>query len=348
MAKKNYTKDYSSSNTRHVATSSTLVSAPWTSCLASWGTALRFSCPTPRACSPSSSNAPPSTRSCSWTATSSWRVARAPRSRVRSLTRFQATSGEPGDADNFSEMIKANMKLYSLRNATQLTTHAAAHFTRGELATALRKARHSRVASPPAHARPLGAASAGALPGEPSDCGLGRHNRPVPLLYGLHGQPAQDELRSTRLRSVGRLSVTLAACFAHTGTRRRFLRAQLDGQVVAAGHVGGGGGGAVRRRDCGGARVFSMLARGALTLRRTGPVSPCGGAAVVPHQNRGQGRGARAVRAEKRGGAFGLPRRPARSAFILLTHAVACRGAGHQLKLKTGRQNVVLFPSADI
>ena len=53
----------------------------------------------------------------------------------------QATSGEPGDADNFSEFIKANLKLYTLRNQHALTTHAAANYTRNELATALRKAR---------------------------------------------------------------------------------------------------------------------------------------------------------------------------------------------------------------
>ena len=54
---------------------------------------------------------------------------------------MQATSGSPGDADNFSELIKANLKLYELRNSARLTTHSAANYTRGELATALRKAR---------------------------------------------------------------------------------------------------------------------------------------------------------------------------------------------------------------
>ena len=58
--------------------------------------------------------------------------------------RAQATSGEPGDADQFSEFIKANLKLYALKNQTALSTHAAANYTRGELATALRKARALR------------------------------------------------------------------------------------------------------------------------------------------------------------------------------------------------------------
>jgi 20S proteasome subunit beta 4 len=53
----------------------------------------------------------------------------------------QATSGEPGDCENFSEFVKANLKLYQLKHAASLTTHAAANYTRGELATALRKAR---------------------------------------------------------------------------------------------------------------------------------------------------------------------------------------------------------------
>lgn len=60
--------------------------------------------------------------------------------------KLMATSGSPGDADNFSEFVKANLKLYELRNNAKLTTHAAAHYTRGELATALRKVRHQRCA----------------------------------------------------------------------------------------------------------------------------------------------------------------------------------------------------------
>lgn len=48
-------------------------------------------------------------------------------------------SGEAGDRVNFTEYIIANVKLYALRNGTQLSTKSVAHFTRGELATALRK-----------------------------------------------------------------------------------------------------------------------------------------------------------------------------------------------------------------
>lgn len=46
------------------------------------------------------------------------------------------------------------MKLYELRNAVALTTHAAAHYTRGELATALRKARARGTAAARRGARP--------------------------------------------------------------------------------------------------------------------------------------------------------------------------------------------------
>lgn len=67
---------------------------------------------------------------------------------------WQATSGSPGDADNFSELIKANLKLYELRNSTRLTTRAAANYTRGELATALRKARARCLPEQPPHPPP--------------------------------------------------------------------------------------------------------------------------------------------------------------------------------------------------
>lgn len=50
-----------------------------------------------------------------------------------------ALSGEAGDRVNFSEYIIANVRLYALRNDRKLSTKAVAHFTRGELATALRK-----------------------------------------------------------------------------------------------------------------------------------------------------------------------------------------------------------------
>jgi 20S proteasome subunit beta 4 len=48
-------------------------------------------------------------------------------------------SGEAGDRVQFTEFIKANIRLYALRNSTKLSTKAIAHYTRGELATALRK-----------------------------------------------------------------------------------------------------------------------------------------------------------------------------------------------------------------
>lgn len=54
---------------------------------------------------------------------------------------MMALSGSPADRVQFSEFILANVKLYALRNETKLSTAAVANFTRGELATALRKVR---------------------------------------------------------------------------------------------------------------------------------------------------------------------------------------------------------------
>lgn len=48
------------------------------------------------------------------------------------------TSGASGDRVQFSELIQKNVHLYALRNGIPLSTHAAANFTRLELATALR------------------------------------------------------------------------------------------------------------------------------------------------------------------------------------------------------------------
>ena len=55
--------------------------------------------------------------------------------------RLFAISGEAGDRVNFSEYVIANVRLYALRNGLPLSTAAVANFTRGELATALRKVR---------------------------------------------------------------------------------------------------------------------------------------------------------------------------------------------------------------
>ena len=64
-------------------------------------------------------------------------------------TPVQSTSGEPGDCENFSEYVKANLKLYELRNGAKLTTHAAGNYIRNELATALRKVGTVRCTRPP-------------------------------------------------------------------------------------------------------------------------------------------------------------------------------------------------------
>ncbi|GMN46735.1 hypothetical protein TIFTF001_015929 [Ficus carica] len=55
-----------------------------------------------------------------------------------------AASGESGDRVQFTEYIQKNVALYQFRNGIPLTTAAAANFTRGELATALRKQSRAR------------------------------------------------------------------------------------------------------------------------------------------------------------------------------------------------------------
>ncbi|KAL2933728.1 Proteasome subunit beta type-2-A [Bienertia sinuspersici] len=57
--------------------------------------------------------------------------------------KLMGASGEPGDRVQFTEFIQKNVSLYQFRNGIPLTTAAAANFTRGELATALRKVSHS-------------------------------------------------------------------------------------------------------------------------------------------------------------------------------------------------------------
>ncbi|XP_057524024.1 proteasome subunit beta type-2-A-like [Amaranthus tricolor] len=53
--------------------------------------------------------------------------------------KLMGASGEAGDRVQFTEYIQKNVALYQFRNGIPLTTSAAANFTRGELATALRK-----------------------------------------------------------------------------------------------------------------------------------------------------------------------------------------------------------------
>ena len=52
-----------------------------------------------------------------------------------------AIAGESGDRVHFTDFVKANVKLYALRHGLDLSTHAVAHFTRGELAKAIRQVR---------------------------------------------------------------------------------------------------------------------------------------------------------------------------------------------------------------
>ena len=48
-------------------------------------------------------------------------------------------AGEPGDRVQFTEFVTANVRLYALRNEQRLSTHAVAHYTRQQLAEALRR-----------------------------------------------------------------------------------------------------------------------------------------------------------------------------------------------------------------
>ncbi|KAJ6108400.1 proteasome subunit beta type-4 [Penicillium sp. IBT 18751x] len=51
---------------------------------------------------------------------------------------LMAFSGEAGDTVQFAEFIQANIKLYSMRNDTELSPAAVSNFVRGELARSLR------------------------------------------------------------------------------------------------------------------------------------------------------------------------------------------------------------------
>ncbi|GFQ07676.1 proteasome subunit beta type-2-a [Phtheirospermum japonicum] len=53
--------------------------------------------------------------------------------------KLMGASDETGDRAQFTEYIQKNVALYQFQNDILLTTAAAANFTRGELATALRK-----------------------------------------------------------------------------------------------------------------------------------------------------------------------------------------------------------------
>ncbi|KAH9618776.1 hypothetical protein KSS87_008063 [Heliosperma pusillum] len=53
--------------------------------------------------------------------------------------KLMGASGEAGDRVQFTEYVQKNVALYQFRNGIPLSTAATANFTRGELATALRK-----------------------------------------------------------------------------------------------------------------------------------------------------------------------------------------------------------------
>jgi hypothetical protein len=62
-----------------------------------------------------------------------------------------ALAGEAGDRVQFTELIIANVKLYSLRNGQHLSTHAVANFTREQIAKAARKVRYFPNAAAASH-----------------------------------------------------------------------------------------------------------------------------------------------------------------------------------------------------
>ncbi len=53
--------------------------------------------------------------------------------------KIAACAGPVGDRTHFTEYIAKNIQLYSLRTGVDLSTHATAEFTRGQLAEAIRK-----------------------------------------------------------------------------------------------------------------------------------------------------------------------------------------------------------------
>lgn len=56
-----------------------------------------------------------------------------------------AVTGEPGDTVQFSEYIAKNIQLYKMKNGYELSAHAAANFTRKNVADALRTQRMKMV-----------------------------------------------------------------------------------------------------------------------------------------------------------------------------------------------------------
>jgi 20S proteasome subunit beta 4 len=54
-------------------------------------------------------------------------------------SKLLAAIGDNGDRNAFTQLIEKNVHLYALKNDIALSTHAAANFTRNQLATALRK-----------------------------------------------------------------------------------------------------------------------------------------------------------------------------------------------------------------
>lgn len=60
------------------------------------------------------------------------------KTRILNKQTLLAYSGEAGDTIQFSEFVHANIRLYSMRNSTDLSPSAVAHFVRDNLASSLR------------------------------------------------------------------------------------------------------------------------------------------------------------------------------------------------------------------
>ena len=96
-----------------------------------------------------------------------------------------------GDCTYFSEFIRANMKLYELRNGVKLSTFAAANFMRNELAASLRKGPYQAGGC----AGPRG-------PGRSRSKSVGG----APRRHTCTGAPCSNSIRATTLHGSGRKS----------------------------------------------------------------------------------------------------------------------------------------------
>ena len=144
-------------------------------------------------------------------------------------------AGDPADTVYEPEYLQKNLELYRLRNSVQLSTHATAHYIRGEKATNLRKSMSqvdmllggydaeagpslcaARVSAPRATPSPRWACMSPPCSGSASEktaplpAPSPRHPLPVQLLYRL---PRVDaEVGQGRARARGNVLQFAAGC----------------------------------------------------------------------------------------------------------------------------------------